>query len=180
MSDDAGTCTKVSLVDISAARDRIQEYVHSTPVMQSSYLDSISGLQLLFKCENFQKTGSFKVLPPYLAWAIMAYKPRPVSHPDTRRYECREEAVRVLQQRGGRQACRCHAQQRQPRTGAGAGRSLVRGNGPHRDAKELLGRQSAGGKRLRRIGDDVREHGTGERDRPQAVVISWGGRGEVK
>eukprot|EP00731_Ephydatia_muelleri_P023554 Em0015g1137a len=53
--------TQVSLADITAARERIKGYIHHTPVMRCSYLDSIVGLQLHFKCENFQKTGSFKM-----------------------------------------------------------------------------------------------------------------------
>ena len=34
--------------------------IHRTPVLQSHYLNTLSGAQLFFKCENFQKTGSFK------------------------------------------------------------------------------------------------------------------------
>ena len=39
----------------------IKEYVHYTPVMTSSSLDALYGLKFYFKCENFQKTGSFKI-----------------------------------------------------------------------------------------------------------------------
>jgi len=53
--------SKGSLTEIKAAAKRISGHVHRTPVMQSSYLDSISNnKQLFFKCENLQKTGSFK------------------------------------------------------------------------------------------------------------------------
>ena len=69
-SDDVGT--QVSLADIKAARERINGYIHYTPVMRCSYLDSIAGLQLHFKCENFQKTGSFKVC----AWQCDAVSSR--------------------------------------------------------------------------------------------------------
>ena len=51
----------ISMSDVEAAMRRIQDHVHYTPVMTCSYLNSLSGLQLYFKCENFQKTGSFKV-----------------------------------------------------------------------------------------------------------------------
>jgi len=46
--------------DIIAASQRISEHVHSTPVLTSSLLDKKFGASLYFKCENFQKAGSFK------------------------------------------------------------------------------------------------------------------------
>jgi len=52
----------LTLETIQAARGRIREFVHRTPVLTCSYLDQISGFKLFFKCENFQKTGSFKVI----------------------------------------------------------------------------------------------------------------------
>lgn len=51
----------VSFSDVQEAMGRIRQYVHYTPMMQSSHLDSLSGYQLHFKCEMFQKTGAFKV-----------------------------------------------------------------------------------------------------------------------
>lgn len=39
----------------------IKPYIHNTPVMTSSLLNEISGSSIFFKCENFQKTGSFKI-----------------------------------------------------------------------------------------------------------------------
>lgn len=47
--------------DVKAAHDRIRPYIHKTPVLTSSYLNHISGAELFFKCENFQKAGAFKV-----------------------------------------------------------------------------------------------------------------------
>jgi len=35
-------------------------YVSNTAVLTSSLLNKKTGLSLYFKCENFQKTGSFK------------------------------------------------------------------------------------------------------------------------
>jgi len=32
-----------------------------TPVLTSSSLDGMAGARLFFKCENFQRTGSFKI-----------------------------------------------------------------------------------------------------------------------
>ncbi len=46
--------------DISLANERIREYVHVTPVLSSQLLNAKFGANLFFKCENFQKAGSFK------------------------------------------------------------------------------------------------------------------------
>ena len=47
--------------DISLARERIQPWIHRTPVLTSVTLDRMSGARLSFKCENLQKAGAFKV-----------------------------------------------------------------------------------------------------------------------
>lgn len=47
--------------DVIAAHDRIRPYIHRTPVLTSSYFNELTGAQLFFKCENFQKAGAFKV-----------------------------------------------------------------------------------------------------------------------
>jgi threonine dehydratase len=47
--------------DVEAAHKRIQPYVHLTPVLTSSYFNQLTGAELFFKCENFQKAGAFKV-----------------------------------------------------------------------------------------------------------------------
>ena len=46
---------------IRAAHRRIAPHIHRTPVITSASLDEIAGAQLFFKCENLQKTGSFKI-----------------------------------------------------------------------------------------------------------------------
>ncbi len=51
----------VTLKDIEAAHDRIRLFIHRTPVLTSTSLDELSGASLFFKCENFQKAGSFKI-----------------------------------------------------------------------------------------------------------------------
>ena len=43
------------------ASRRIAAQIHRTPVLTSELLDQIAGARLFFKCENFQKTGSFKI-----------------------------------------------------------------------------------------------------------------------
>ncbi len=47
--------------DMLAARERITPYIHRTPVLTSSFLNDLTGAELFFKCENFQKAGAFKV-----------------------------------------------------------------------------------------------------------------------
>lgn len=47
--------------DVIAAHERIKPYIHRTPVLTSSYFNELTGAQLFFKCENFQKAGAFKV-----------------------------------------------------------------------------------------------------------------------
>lgn len=46
---------------IHAAHRRIAPRIHRTPVLTSSSLDEIAGAQIFFKCENLQRTGSFKI-----------------------------------------------------------------------------------------------------------------------
>lgn len=45
---------------VEEAYRRINEIANPTPVVTSSTLDAIIGSKCSFKCENFQKTGSFK------------------------------------------------------------------------------------------------------------------------
>lgn len=47
--------------DVVAAHERIAAHVHRTPVLTSTYFNELTGAQLFFKCENFQKAGAFKV-----------------------------------------------------------------------------------------------------------------------
>ena len=51
----------LDLAAIRAARDRIAGRVHRTPVMSATRLGERAGVHLVLKCENLQKTGSFKV-----------------------------------------------------------------------------------------------------------------------
>lgn len=46
---------------ICAAHARIASRIHRTPTLTSSSLDSLAGARFFFKCENLQKTGSFKI-----------------------------------------------------------------------------------------------------------------------
>jgi threonine dehydratase len=55
--------------DIEAAADRIAGVAHRTPVLTSRTADAMSGAQLFFKCENFQRMGAFKFRGAYNAIA---------------------------------------------------------------------------------------------------------------
>src|SRR3989441_10536305 len=46
---------------ILAAHARISPWIHRTPILTSASLNAMTGAQLFFKCENLQKTGSFKI-----------------------------------------------------------------------------------------------------------------------
>ncbi|WP_284262265.1 beta-hydroxyaspartate dehydratase BhcB [Roseicyclus amphidinii] len=47
--------------DVIAAHERIRPYIHRTPVLTSQFMNELTGAELFFKCENFQKAGAFKV-----------------------------------------------------------------------------------------------------------------------
>ena len=47
--------------DVGGARERIAPHLAATPVLRSTCLGERIGTRLLLKCENLQKTGSFKV-----------------------------------------------------------------------------------------------------------------------
>ncbi|MDQ7071702.1 MAG: pyridoxal-phosphate dependent enzyme [Rhodobacterales bacterium] len=46
--------------DVLAAHARIKPHVHQTPVLTSTFFNDLTGAELFFKCENFQKAGVFK------------------------------------------------------------------------------------------------------------------------
>ncbi|MEO1283001.1 MAG: beta-hydroxyaspartate dehydratase BhcB [Pseudomonadota bacterium] len=50
-----------TFADVITAHERIAPYIHRTPILTSSYLNALTGAELFFKCENFQKAGAFKV-----------------------------------------------------------------------------------------------------------------------
>ncbi len=52
--------TNITANDIRQAAGRIAPYTHRTPVLSSEWINRISGRQIHFKCENFQKAGAFK------------------------------------------------------------------------------------------------------------------------
>ncbi len=50
-----------TLADIQEAHEGIAHLIHRTPVLKCRSLNEIGGVQLFFKCENFQKVGAFKM-----------------------------------------------------------------------------------------------------------------------
>lgn len=46
---------------IVEAHARIAPRIHRTPVLTNASLDALTGARIFFKCDNFQKTGSFKI-----------------------------------------------------------------------------------------------------------------------
>src|SRR5215203_6787819 len=46
---------------IHAARERINNRIHRTPVLTSLQFNEISGKEVFFKCENLQRAGAFKI-----------------------------------------------------------------------------------------------------------------------
>ena len=55
----------MTIRDIEQAAARLSSVVHSIPVSSSSTFSEMSGAELYMKCENLQKTGSFKVRGAY-------------------------------------------------------------------------------------------------------------------
>ncbi|MXN66521.1 pyridoxal-phosphate dependent enzyme [Stappia sp. GBMRC 2046] len=47
--------------DVLDAHRRIEPHIHRTPVLTSTMINELTGAELFFKCENFQKAGAFKV-----------------------------------------------------------------------------------------------------------------------
>lgn len=45
---------------IEKAHTLITPYIHRTPILTSQFINQLSGTELFFKCENFQKIGAFK------------------------------------------------------------------------------------------------------------------------
>lgn len=53
--------TKVTLQDIKNAKETIKDIVKQTDILESVKLSSMTGANVFYKCENLQKTGSFKL-----------------------------------------------------------------------------------------------------------------------
>ncbi len=49
-----------AFADVQSAAERLQGQAHRTPVLTSGRLNTELGLEVVFKCENFQRMGAFK------------------------------------------------------------------------------------------------------------------------
>ncbi len=50
-----------TIEDIREASNRIGTFIHNTPVLTCSAINSMCNAKIFFKCENFQKAGVFKI-----------------------------------------------------------------------------------------------------------------------
>jgi len=46
---------------IKEAHERIKPFIHKTPVLTSQTINTLTGAEVFFKCENLQKIGAFKI-----------------------------------------------------------------------------------------------------------------------
>ncbi|PPT11209.1 Threonine dehydratase catabolic [Geitlerinema sp. FC II] len=67
VSDRSDTSDPVAFADIAGAAERLNGIAHRTPVFTSRTVDRRVGARVFFKCENFQRTGSFKFRGAYNA-----------------------------------------------------------------------------------------------------------------
>ena len=66
----------VVYADVVAAAERLQGVAHQTPVMTSRLVNQQVNSEVFFKCENFQRTGSFKFRGAYNAIAQLTPEQR--------------------------------------------------------------------------------------------------------
>jgi threonine dehydratase len=62
----------VTYADIETAHQRLSGVAHKTPVITSRTINDRTNSQVFFKCENFQRTGSFKFRGAYNALAQLS------------------------------------------------------------------------------------------------------------
>ncbi len=61
------TTLPITYDDVVAAHARLQGQAHRTPVLTSTTANALTGAELFFKCENFQRMGAFKFRGAYNA-----------------------------------------------------------------------------------------------------------------
>ena len=62
----------MTIREIERAAAGLRDVIHSIPVSSSKTFSDMSGAELYMKCENLQKTGSFKVRGAYNKIARLA------------------------------------------------------------------------------------------------------------
>ncbi len=63
----------VSYEQIEQAAKRLNDIVHHTPVLTSTTVNQLTNAEVFFKCENFQRTGSFKFRGAYNALSQLSH-----------------------------------------------------------------------------------------------------------
>lgn len=62
----------IGIQDVFAAVERLKGVVHETPIHTSHTLNERTGAAVFLKCENFQRTGAFKIRGAYNALSQLA------------------------------------------------------------------------------------------------------------
>lgn len=62
--------------DVVRASETLKGVAHRTPVMTSATADRVTGAQVFFKCDNFQRTGAFKFRGAYNSIANLSPEQR--------------------------------------------------------------------------------------------------------
>ena len=70
------TSKAVTLADIEAAREALRGVAIDTPMEESRWLSQVAGGPVLLKCENLQRTGSFKIRGAYLRMCRLSEEER--------------------------------------------------------------------------------------------------------
>ncbi|MUG96214.1 threo-3-hydroxy-L-aspartate ammonia-lyase [Scytonema sp. UIC 10036] len=70
------TALRVAIADVEAAAMRLAGVANQTPVLTSRTVNQRTNSQVFFKCENFQRTGSFKFRGAYNALAQVSKEQR--------------------------------------------------------------------------------------------------------
>ncbi|MGH8706395.1 MAG: hypothetical protein ACREUO_13365, partial [Burkholderiales bacterium] len=55
----------VSYDEVARAHERLAGHARRTPILTSATADAMTGAQVFFKCENFQRMGAFKFRGAY-------------------------------------------------------------------------------------------------------------------
>ncbi|MDP3892650.1 threonine ammonia-lyase [Nocardioides sp.] len=66
----------VSLADVELAREVLEGVAIRTPMEESRWLSSLAGAPVHLKCENLQRTGSFKIRGAYVRMARLTERER--------------------------------------------------------------------------------------------------------
>ncbi|MGV0024027.1 threo-3-hydroxy-L-aspartate ammonia-lyase [Phormidesmis priestleyi] len=76
MTDHPFSLPAIAYSDIEAAANRLSGTAHQTPVLTSTMVNDRTRSQVFFKCENFQRTGSFKFRGAFNALSLLSDEQR--------------------------------------------------------------------------------------------------------